>query len=69
LGFDDVEHATMFRPHITTMAQPCYQLGECAAELLYDLLREEDGKPREIMLRSELKIRASTISKTGEGEQ
>ena len=68
LGFDDVEHATMFRPHITTMAQPCYQLGECAAELLYELMREEGEKRREIMLPSELKIRASTKS-TGEGER
>ncbi|HWR24354.1 MAG TPA: substrate-binding domain-containing protein, partial [Feifaniaceae bacterium] len=68
LGFDDVEHATMFRPQITTMAQPCYQLGECAAELLYDLMRGESAKPREIMLPSELKIRASTKSGTGEDE-
>ncbi len=68
LGFDDVEHATMFRPQITTMAQPCHQLGECAAELLYDLMRGEGAQRLEIMLPSELKIRASTKNNTGEGE-
>ncbi len=69
LGFDDVEHATMFRPHITTMAQPCYQLGECAAELLYDLLRGEGAQQREVMLPSELKVRASTKNNVTEGER
>ena len=31
VGFDDVEYATMFRPMLTTVSQPCYQLGSLRA--------------------------------------
>jgi LacI family transcriptional regulator, repressor for deo operon, udp, cdd, tsx, nupC, and nupG len=34
VGFDDVEHTTMFHPHVTTVAQPCIEIGEKAMELL-----------------------------------
>jgi DNA-binding LacI/PurR family transcriptional regulator len=34
VGFDDVEHTTMFHPHVTTVAQPCLTIGEKAMELL-----------------------------------
>ncbi len=60
VGFDDVEHATMIRPHITTMAQPCFQLGECAMELLYEQLRGDEHPRKEIILETELKLRSSS---------
>lgn len=34
VGFDDVEYAAMFRPMLTTVSQPCYELGRCSCELL-----------------------------------
>lgn len=60
VGFDDVELTTMFRPSITTMAQPCFQLGECAMELLLYQLRGDTDFAREIMLDTEMKLRASS---------
>ena len=36
VGFDDVEYAAMFRPNLTTVRQPCYELGRAAASLLLD---------------------------------
>ena len=60
VGFDDVEHATMIRPHITTIAQPCFQLGECAMELLYERLRGDKNPRKEIILGTELKLRSSS---------
>ena len=34
VGFDDVEHTTMFHPYVTTVAQPCAEIGRKAMELL-----------------------------------
>ncbi len=42
VGFDDVEYATMFAPRLTTVRQPCYELGSTAATLL---LRQMAGEP------------------------
>lgn len=61
-GFDDVELTTMFRPGITTMAQPCFRLGECAMELMLHQLRGDTDFPCEIMLDTELKLRASSAA-------
>lgn len=37
IGFDDVE-TTRQHPHITTLAQPCAEIGKRATELLHDLM-------------------------------
>ena len=42
VGFDDVEYAVMFQPHLTTIRQPCYALGHTAGEML---LRQTQGGP------------------------
>ena len=59
VGFDDVAHATMFRPHITTMAQPCYEIGQRATELLCRLMRCEPCPCQGVMLESQLVVRDS----------
>ena len=59
VGFDDVEHTTMFHPYITTVAQPCYDIGFRAMELLGKLLRGESA-PRSLLLPHRLMIREST---------
>lgn len=41
VGFDDVEYATMFRPMLTTVSQPCYDLGRVSCELLLRQIRGE----------------------------
>jgi len=40
IGFDDVEQTTIYRPNITTVAQPCYEIGQRSAELLYQHIRQ-----------------------------
>lgn len=42
IGFDGINLAKLTNPEITTIAQPIYQIGYKAAELLLDLI---DGKP------------------------
>ena len=64
MGFDDSDWAPVFNPSITTIAQPAYEIGQQAARLLLESVRmAEEGavaEPREIVLKSSLRIREST---------
>ena len=41
-GFDDIELGELILPRLTTIAQPTYELGSLAAELLLERLQEPD---------------------------
>ena len=65
--FDDLPVANVFRPRLTAVAQPCYQIGYQGAELLLQRIRSElPQKPVHIRLEPELKIRESTSVSTAE---
>lgn len=60
IGFDDVEHTTMLHPYITTVAQPCYELGKQAAHLLYACMTQGKEIPRQTILQHQLIVRESS---------
>lgn len=71
LGFDDFvvgmngfSWATMFSPKLTCIAQPSYDLGRRAAEVLLKKMKrpagEDEGEEGIIKLRAELRVREST---------
>ena len=60
IGFDDVEHTTMFHPYITTVAQPCYDLGKQAAKMLYAQMTQGKEIPRQMILDHKLIVRESS---------
>jgi LacI family transcriptional regulator len=65
LGFDDFDWAVNFSPRLTTVAQPSYQMGKRAVELLLTKLRGEKGSPDTdhdtiVTLKAELRVRDST---------
>jgi LacI family transcriptional regulator len=62
--FDDLPMAKVFRPHLTSVSQPSYQIGYQGADLLLKRLRGEasDQGPVTILLEPELKIRESTAT-------
>jgi len=64
VGFDDVEHTTMFHPHVTTVAQPCGEIGEKAMEMLECAIT---GAPfeREALLPHRLIVRESSAPPPG----
>jgi DNA-binding LacI/PurR family transcriptional regulator len=67
VGFDDLPHAHMFQPPLTTVAQPKYELGTYAAQKLLQLI---SGKPeKDTILMPLMKIRESTapFKKSGAG--
>jgi len=59
-GFDDIRYAQLLSPPLTTMRQPCAALGVAAMETMLGRLRQPDMPARRVLLRAELKIRAST---------
>ncbi len=60
IGFDDVEQTAMFSPQLTTIAQPCYALGQKSAELLFMKLARGENIPMETVLPYEMVLREST---------
>lgn len=60
VGFDNIDIATMTVPTITTVAQPTYQIGAQACQLLIDQLEYHTSMPKQIILNTELILRNST---------
>jgi LacI family transcriptional regulator len=60
VGFDDFEWAMILRPRLTTVAQPTYEFGQMAAELLIARIEQGVGDaPRRVLLTPTLRIRES----------
>jgi len=61
--FDDLPAAAVFRPHLTAVAQPAYDLGFKAAGLLMQRMEGtlDGAAPVHLTLRPELKIRESSL--------
>jgi DNA-binding LacI/PurR family transcriptional regulator len=59
VGFDDVEHTTMFHPYVTTVAQPCAEIGRKAMELLESAIARTPVS-REALLPHRLIVRESS---------
>ena len=59
VGFDDVEHTTMFHPYVTTVAQPCAEIGRKAMELLESAIARAPVS-RETLLPHRLILRESS---------
>lgn len=49
MGFDDIEESSVFRPRISTVAQPRYDMGKWAAEQLFAILEGKQTKRLKII--------------------
>ena len=58
-SFDDLEYAKLLSPALTTIHQPCEQLGAAAVQALLQRIREPDTPTREILLDAPLVVRQS----------
>jgi LacI family transcriptional regulator len=59
-GFDDFPWAAAFRPRLTVMAQPAYEIGREAATLLFDRISgRRTGAPVQMVLNTRLIVRDS----------
>jgi DNA-binding LacI/PurR family transcriptional regulator len=59
VGFDDMPWAISLRPPLTTVAQPAFEAGRTAAELLLARVREPDLPRRQVVLETQLIVRSS----------
>jgi LacI family transcriptional regulator len=60
MGFDDIHLAGYINPPLTTIAQPKYELGVIAAQLLFERLAQPDLPPQRRLLQAVLVVRQST---------
>lgn len=60
IGFDNVVTSRITQPPITTIAQPCLQLGQQACSILTERILAPELPARQILLSTELVIRDST---------
>lgn len=63
VGFDDVPWATLVRPSLTTVAQPTYELGRAAAELLVNRMATPERPPSTVTLHTKLHVRESSTGR------
>ena len=59
VGFDDMPWATSLQPPLTAVAQPTFELGVTAAQLLLERLKEPDRPFRHVVLETHLMVRTS----------
>jgi LacI family transcriptional regulator len=65
VGFDNIPMAELTIPALTTVAQPAYEMGARAAELLLRRCQQPDLPPQQVLLRSSLVVRQSTAPPQG----
>ena len=59
-GFSGTELSTIVYPQLTTVEPPLCEMGRCAAELVLEKVRNPEAENRHIVVRTEMKCRAST---------
>jgi len=63
VGFDDIPLASIIKPSLTTVAQPKYEMGRMATEVLINKIEKGIQEPQRIRLKTKLVVRESTLVK------
>jgi DNA-binding LacI/PurR family transcriptional regulator len=67
-AFDDIDWMPIFRPALTSVAQPAYEVGRAAAELLLQRIADHARPVQDIVLPARLLVRQS-CAMHGDGEE
>jgi DNA-binding LacI/PurR family transcriptional regulator len=59
VGIDDVKYARLLPVPLTTLHQPCRDIGRMAMAVMLDRIANPDLPPRDVLLRCELVVRKS----------
>ena len=65
VSFDETTWETLVEPAITIIAQPTYEIGKTAAELLLQRIADPQRPPRRILLNGQLIVRGSSAPRQG----
>jgi DNA-binding LacI/PurR family transcriptional regulator len=68
VGFDEMPWAMSLRPPLTTIAQPAFEAGRAAAELLLARVREPSMPRRQVVLETRLIVRSSCGSESASAD-
>jgi LacI family transcriptional regulator, galactose operon repressor len=60
VGFDDIQIASYIIPGLTTIRQPAYEMERLGVKLLFQRIKNQK-KPEQLMLKSSLIVRDSTV--------
>jgi LacI family transcriptional regulator len=60
VGFDEIPWADLIRPSVSTVAQPTYDMGRIAGQLLTSHSAAPNKEPETVVLRTSLNVRASS---------
>jgi len=60
VGFDDVRYATLLSVPLTTIRQPCRDIGQCALRTMQERIDNPSLSPRQVLLPIELVVRQSS---------
>ncbi len=66
IGIDDVKYARLLPVPLTTLRQPCKDIGRIALSVMLDRISNPDLPPRDVLLRCRLVVRESCGSRTNE---
>lgn len=58
--FDGFNYPDLFRPRLTTVRQPAFDMGVAAVQLLVERLERPDASPRTVRLRQTIELRETT---------
>jgi DNA-binding LacI/PurR family transcriptional regulator len=58
-AFDELDWMSLIKPNLTVVAQPTYELGRTATELLLERIEDGTRSPREVVLKPALLTRGS----------
>jgi DNA-binding LacI/PurR family transcriptional regulator len=58
-GFDDVRYAELLRPALTTIHQPCVDIGTIAMQVMLERIENPVFPPRDILAQPTLIVRQS----------
>jgi GntR family transcriptional regulator, arabinose operon transcriptional repressor len=59
VGFDDVRYAELLRPSLTTIHQPCADIGSIAMQVMLERIENPTSPPRDILAQPTLIVRQS----------
>ena len=61
VGFDDMSWATVVQPTLTTVAQPTYEMGVRATQVLLERVRGDRSAAHHVVFKPELRVRESSL--------
>ncbi|MEW6046096.1 MAG: LacI family DNA-binding transcriptional regulator [Bacillota bacterium] len=65
-GYDDIPYAVRVRPKLTTVAQPKYEMGAAAAELMVRRLSDPGRAVERVLLEPRVVVRESSVVRTNQ---